>query len=147
MAYDEEYRRNELARIDRTIREGPYRADWDSLSAWQAPDWYRDAKFGVFTHWGLYTVPEHDNEWYSRNMYIEGTEAFRHHVQTYGPQDRFGYKDFIPLFRGERFDPEEWCGIVLKRIRLIRSLASKSSLVHQEQESLMKLTIPLIVKM
>ena len=111
MAYDEEYRRNELARIDRTIREGPYRADWDSLSAWQAPDWYRDAKFGVFTHWGLYTVPEHDNEWYSRNMYIEGTESFRHHVQTYGPQDRFGYKDFIPLFRGERFDPEEWCGI------------------------------------
>ena len=108
MSYTESFRQTELARIDRVISEGPYQADWDSLCQWQAPDWYRDAKFGIFTHWGLYTVPEHDNEWYSRNMYLEGMEAYRHHLETYGPQKDFGYKDFIPLFTAPRFDPDEW---------------------------------------
>ena len=108
MAYSEAFRRAELERIDRRVGEGPYDATWESLARWRAPDWYRDAKFGIFTHWGLYTVPEHDNEWYSRNMYIEGTEAYRHHVAAYGPQKDFGYKDFIPLFTAPRFSPEDW---------------------------------------
>ncbi len=108
MSYTEAFRQAELARIDRRVAEGPYDADWDSLSRWQAPQWYRDAKFGIFTHWGIYTVPEHDNEWYSRNMYIEGSEAYRHHRETYGPQKDFGYKDLIPLFTAPRFDPAEW---------------------------------------
>ena len=111
MTYTEAFRRQELARIRSVVDSGPYSADWDSLTKWQAPDWYRDAKFGIFTHWGLYTVPEYDNEWYSRNMYIQGTPAFRHHREVYGPQKDFGYKDFIPLFRGERFDPEEWLSL------------------------------------
>ena len=111
MTYTEAFRRQELARIRSVVDGGPYSADWDSLTKWQAPDWYRDAKFGIFTHWGLYTVPEYDNEWYSRNMYIQGTPAFRHHREVYGPQKDFGYKDFIPLFRGERFDPEEWLSL------------------------------------
>ena len=111
MTYTEAFRRQELARIRSVVDSGPYSADWDSLTKWQAPDWYRDAKFGIFTHWGLYTVPEYDNEWYSRNMYIQGTPAFRHHREIYGPQKDFGYKDFIPLFRGERFDPEEWLSL------------------------------------
>ena len=108
MTYTEAFRQAELDRIDRVIAEGPYRADWDSLTEWQAPGWYRDAKFGIFTHWGLYTVPEYDNEWYSRNMYVRDSEAFRHHLETYGPQSRFGYKDFIPLFKAPRFSAEEW---------------------------------------
>ncbi len=108
MAYTEATRQAALRRIQQVIDEGPYRPDWDSLTQWQAPDWYRDAKFGIFTHWGLYTVPEHDNEWYSRNMYIAGTEAYRHHVATYGPQKDFGYKDFIPLFTAPRFDADVW---------------------------------------
>ena len=87
MSYTEAFRQAELARIDRRVAEGPYDAAWDSLSRWQAPQWYRDAKFGIFTHWGIYTVPEHDNEWYSRNMYIEGSEAYRHHR---GQGDRTG---------------------------------------------------------
>ena len=82
MAYTEAFRQAELKRIERMIEEGPFRADWNSLARWQAPDWYRDAKFGIFTHWGLYTVPEFDNEWYSRNMYILGEKAFEHHVRT-----------------------------------------------------------------
>ena len=108
MAYTEAFRQAELKRIERMIEEGPFRADWNSLARWQAPDWYRDAKFGIFTHWGLYTVPEFDNEWYSRNMYIRGEKAFEHHVRTYGAQKDFGYKDFIPLFKAQKFNAEEW---------------------------------------
>ena len=60
-----------LAEIDRVIAQGPYTDDWDSLCKWQAPGWFRDAKFGIFLHWGLYSVPAYVNEWYSRNMYIQ----------------------------------------------------------------------------
>ena len=98
----------ELKRIDRVIESGPYRDDWASLSAWRVPQWYEQIKFGIFIHWGVFSVPAFDNEWYSRNMYIKGSRAFEHHVKTYGPQSVFGYKDFIPLFRAERFDPDAW---------------------------------------
>jgi alpha-L-fucosidase len=87
---------------------GPFTADWDSLGAYRVPEWFRDAKFGIFIHWGVFSVPAFGNEWYSRNMYVEGTPAFRHEVATYGPQSKFGYKDFIPMFRGQRFDADAW---------------------------------------
>ena len=87
---------------------GPFTADWDSLGAYRVPDWFRDAKFGIFIHWGVYSVPAFDNEWYPRNMYVQGSEAFKHHTATYGPQAKFGYKDFIPEFRAEHFDPDAW---------------------------------------
>jgi alpha-L-fucosidase len=86
----------------------PYRATWDSLAAYRTPDWFRDAKFGIFLHWGVYSVPAFGNEWYSRNMYIPNNPAFKHHIATYEPQDKFGYKDFIPLFRAEHFNPNAW---------------------------------------
>ncbi|WP_449463435.1 alpha-L-fucosidase [Tardisphaera miroshnichenkoae] len=85
-----------------------YKADWASLKDYRVPDWYRDAKFGVFIHWGIYSVPAFDNEWYPRNMYLKGQPAYEHHVKTYGPQKEFGYKDFIPNFTAERWDPDEW---------------------------------------
>ena len=94
--------------IDTVIAAGPYDDTWQSLSQAQVPDWFPDAKFGIFTHWGLYTVPEYRNEWYSRNMYIQGYPEYDHHRATYGPQSEFGYKDFIPMFTAERFDPDEW---------------------------------------
>ena len=100
-----------LSHIEEGIARGPYSADWDSLSAFRAPDWFARDKFGIFLHWGLYSVPAFRNEWYSRNMYIQGTPEFEHHVKTYGPQKEFGYKDFIPLFRAENFDPDEWIRI------------------------------------
>ena len=87
---------------------GPFTADWDSLGRYRVPDWFRDAKFGIFIHWGVYSVPAFGNEWYSHNMYLEGNDAFKHHVATYGAQSKFGYKDFIPLFRAEHFDPDAW---------------------------------------
>ena len=98
----------QLARVEEGTRGGPFAADWDSLGAYRVPDWFRDAKFGIFIHWGVYSVPAYANEWYSRNMYVQGNGAFKHHVATYGAQSKFGYKDFIPLFRAERFDAADW---------------------------------------
>ena len=85
-----------------------YEATWESLTQYSVPDWYRDGKFGIFIHWGLYAVPAFGNEWYPRNMYLQGTKEFQHHVETYGPQSEFGYKDFIPMFKAENYDPDAW---------------------------------------
>jgi len=87
---------------------GPFDPTWDSLERYQVPEWYLDAKFGIFIHWGVYSVPAFGNEWYARNMYVQGSPEFQHHVKTYGPQDKFGYKDFIPMFKAELFDAEAW---------------------------------------
>ena len=86
----------------------PFQANWDSLAAYRTPDWFRDAKFGIFLHWGVYSVPAYANEWYSRNMYIQSNDAYKHQVATYGPLSKFGYKDFIPMFKAEKFNPEAW---------------------------------------
>jgi alpha-L-fucosidase len=94
-----------------TDNQGTYLPTWDSLAAYQVPDWFRDAKFGIFIHWGPYSVPAFGNEWYSRNMYQPGKPEFEHHRQTYGPQSEFGYKDFIPLLTGEHFDPDAWAAL------------------------------------
>lgn len=103
-----------LRKIDEVIEAGPYKADWESLAAYRVPEWFRNAKFGIFIHWGVYSVPAFGSEWYSRNMYIQGTKEFEHHRQTYGEHKDFGYKDFIPMFRAEKFDPAEWTEIFRK---------------------------------
>lgn len=97
-----------LDAIDRIINAGAFQADWDSLCRWQAPLWFREAKFGIFIHWGLYSIPAHSNEWYPRNMYIKGREEWEWHRKTYGEQKDFGYKDFIRMFKAEKFRPKEW---------------------------------------
>lgn len=97
-----------MQQIDETIANGKFKANWDSLAAFQVPDWYKKAKFGIFIHWGLYSVPAFNNEWYSRNMYIQGSEEYEHHIATYGAHKDFGYKDFISMFKAEQFDAEEW---------------------------------------
>ncbi|MDD6812725.1 MAG: alpha-L-fucosidase [Lachnospiraceae bacterium] len=97
-----------LKQIDDVIAKGPYHDDWASLTDFIMPSWYEKAKFGIFIHWGLYSVPAFNNEWYSRNMYIQGTPEFEHHVKTYGLHKDFGYKDFIPMFTAEKFDPDFW---------------------------------------
>jgi len=94
--------------VDHRIAAGPFRADWESLQAYTVPEWYKDAKFGIFIHWGVYSVPAFGNEWYPRNMYNQGSDEYKHHIATYGTQDRFGYKDFIPRFKAEKYDPEAW---------------------------------------
>ncbi len=97
-----------LQTIDEVISSGPYAASWQSLSNHKTPDWYRRGKLGIFVHWGIYSVPAFGNEWYSRNMYNAATREFAHHQKTFGHQKDFGYKDFIPLFKGENFDPQQW---------------------------------------
>ncbi|MFB3776568.1 MAG: alpha-L-fucosidase [Bryobacteraceae bacterium] len=97
-----------LAGVDRGVARGPFRADWDSLTNYKVPEWYQDAKFGIFIHWGVYSVPAHGNEWYPRNMYLETEPEFQYHVKKYGPQAKFGYKDFIPRFTADRFDADRW---------------------------------------
>lgn len=97
-----------LRRVEEVIAGGPYKATWESLAEAVVPDWFRKQKLGIFIHWGLYSVPANSNEWYSRNMYIKGMPAYEHHIRTYGAQKDFGYKDFIPLFTAEKFDPKEW---------------------------------------
>ncbi len=91
-----------------------YQATWESLKKYQVPDWFRDAKFGIFIHWGVYSVPAFGSEWYPRNMYVEGSKEFKHHIATYGPQKKFGYKDFIPMFKAEKFDPAAWVSLFKK---------------------------------
>lgn len=98
----------QLERVAQGDESGPFAPSWDSLGAYRVPEWFRDAKFGIFIHWGVYSVPAFGSEWYSRNMYQRDNPAFKHHVETYGPQSKFGYKDFIPMFRGEHFDADAW---------------------------------------
>ncbi|HET7213908.1 MAG TPA: alpha-L-fucosidase [Terriglobia bacterium] len=86
---------------------GRFSPTWDSLSQYNVPDWFRDAKLGVFMHWGVYSVPAHENEWYPRLMYRKENPVFEWHWQHWGPQSMFGYKDFIPMFRGENWKPDE----------------------------------------
>ncbi|MEQ4574967.1 MAG: alpha-L-fucosidase [Gammaproteobacteria bacterium] len=89
-------------------RKGPFRPDWTSLKQYRSPGWYDNAKFGIFIHWGVFSVPAFGNEWYSRNMYQKGSKEYEHHIATYGPQATFGYKDLVPLFTAPKFDPAAW---------------------------------------
>jgi alpha-L-fucosidase len=100
--------------VDAEVAHKTFRANWNSLGRYQVPDWFRDAKFGIFIHWGVYSVPAFGNEWYSRNMYVQGTPAFQHHVETYGPQSKFGYKDFIPMFTAAKFNADEWVDLFVR---------------------------------
>src|SRR5882724_12092311 len=68
-----------LKRVDRQASNGPFRPDWESLAAYHVPDWYRDAKFGIFIHWGLYAVPAFSSEQYPQRMYTAGSKEYRHH--------------------------------------------------------------------
>ena len=97
-----------ITTIHEVIERGPFQASWDSLKGYRVPDWYIDGKFGIFIHWGLYSVPAFGNEWYPRNMYLQDRPEFEYHVKTYGPHMKFGYKDFIPMFKAERYDPTAW---------------------------------------
>ncbi len=100
-----------LRMIDEVISNGKYKDTWESLQQYHVPEWYEKAKFGIFIHWGVYSVPAFGSEWYSRNMYIQGSREYEHHIKTYGPHKDFGYKDFIPMFKAEKFRPEEWADL------------------------------------
>ena len=82
-----------------------FKPDAESLSTYTAPDWFRDAKFGIWSHWGPQSVPR-AGDWYARNMYMQGSPQYEHHLKHYGHPVKAGYKDIIPLWKAEKFDPE-----------------------------------------
>lgn len=87
--------------------------DWSKADN-TCPDWFRDAKFGIYCHWGPYCVPEFEDEWYSRRMYQKDSVANLHHTETYGPLSEFGYKDFFGQFTGEHFNADEWVRLMMR---------------------------------
>ena len=103
-----------LKKVDEVIEKGPYKDTWESLTNMEIPRWFCKDKFGIFIHWGLYSVPAFNNEWYSRNMYVQDMPEYQHHIDTYGPHKDFGYKDFIPMFKAEKWNPAEWISIFKK---------------------------------
>lgn len=103
-----------MCEVDAVVARGPFKSAWASIEHYEVPQWYRDAKFGIFIHWGVYSVPAFGNEWYPREMYQKDSQDFKHHVATYGPQARFGYKDFVPQFKAEHFDANHWAELFRK---------------------------------
>jgi alpha-L-fucosidase len=100
-----------LKAIDTTIAKGPFKPDWESLSEYRIPQWYKDAKFGIFIHWGVYSVPAFGNEWYPREMYCKQSTCYAHHLAVHGKHSEFGYKDFIPQFTAKNFNALDWTGL------------------------------------
>jgi len=87
------------------ICSGPFAPAWESLRQYECPGWFRDAKLGIWSHWGPQSVPMY-GDWYARNMYIEGSSQYLHHWRVYGHPSRNGWKDMVQLWKAERFDPE-----------------------------------------
>jgi alpha-L-fucosidase len=102
-----------LAGPQAQIISGPFQPTNKSLSTYQVPQWFRDAKFGIWAHWGPQSSVE-AGDWYARNMYIEDQRQYKYHLEHYGHPSRFGYKDLIPLWKGARFDPDCLMGLYKK---------------------------------
>jgi alpha-L-fucosidase len=88
-----------------------YEPTWNSLKRHRQPEWLDDAKFGIYFHWGPYSVPAWGSEWYPFKMYRPHTKEFKHHKETFGDQSEFGYKDLIPKFTAEHFNADEWAAL------------------------------------
>jgi alpha-L-fucosidase len=88
------------------VANGPYKPSDESLKQYQYPEWFRDAKFGIWSHWGPQAVPR-QGDWYARRMYQEKDPAYKYHLEHYGHPSQFGFKDIIPLWKAERWDPEK----------------------------------------
>jgi alpha-L-fucosidase len=88
------------------IAEGPYKPENQSLEQYQYPDWFRDAKLGFWAHWGPQAVPR-QGDWYAKRMYQEKDNAYKWHLAHYGHPSEFGYKDIIPLWKAEKWNPDQ----------------------------------------
>ena len=90
--------------------------EWKELTDYRTPEWMRKAKFGIYTHWGVYSVPAFgpNVSWYPYKMYQEGTDQFAYHCKHFGHPSKTGYKDLIPMFTGEKFDAAEWAELFKK---------------------------------
>jgi len=95
------------------IADGPFKPTMESLKQYQYPEWFRDAKFGIWAHWGPQAVPM-EGDWYARQMYQQGSAKYKYHVEHYGHPSVFGYKDIIPLWKAEKWDPERLMALYKK---------------------------------
>jgi alpha-L-fucosidase len=104
-----------LARADELppIAAGPFQATRESLREYRIPNWFRDAKFGIWAHWGPQSAAE-AGDWYARNMYIQGQRQYDYHVKTYGHPSKFGFKDVIATWRADKFEPEHLVALYKK---------------------------------
>ncbi len=98
---------------DLEIAKGPFKGTRESLKAYRAPEWFRDAKFGIWAHWGPQSAPEF-GDWYARRMYMEGDATYRFHLEHYGHPSKVGFKDVIETFKAERWDPEHLMDLYAK---------------------------------
>ena len=94
------------AQTNETIEKGPYEANWESLKQWKCPEWFRDAKFGIWAHWGPQCQAE-DGDWYARGMYYEDHWQYKHHVERFGSPNDFGLKELCNAWKAEQWNPEE----------------------------------------
>ncbi|MFY0598128.1 MAG: alpha-L-fucosidase [Cyclobacteriaceae bacterium] len=93
----------------------PYQPNWESLSKHnESPEWFQNAKLGIYFHWGVYSVPAFGNEWYPRWMHFENRREYKNHVEKYGHPGEFGYHDFVPMFKAEKFDASAWAELFEK---------------------------------
>jgi alpha-L-fucosidase len=91
-----------------------FQPNWQSLvDGYQTPDWFRDAKFGIWAHWSAQCVPE-VGDWYARNMYVQGHPNYDHHVKTYGHPSRFGFMEVQNLWKAEHWEPEALMDLYVK---------------------------------
>ena len=95
------------------IQSGPFKGTRESLQAYEVPTWFRDAKFGIWAHWGPQSAPE-DGDWYARNMYRQGDRQYKTHLERYGHPSKLGFKDIIPTWKGDKFDAEYLVGLYKK---------------------------------
>jgi len=92
-----------------------YEESWESLARHnEQPDWFQDAKLGIYFHWGIFSVPAFGDEWYPRWMHFETRDEYKHHLKTYRQPSEFGYHDFVPMFRAQNFNSEEWAELFKK---------------------------------
>lgn len=96
----------DLGVANEAMLPGPFKPTWDSLQTYQTPDWYRNAKFGIWAHWGPQCQPE-AGDWYARGMYLEGSWQYKYHLEKYGHPSKFGFKDVINEWKAENWNPEE----------------------------------------
>ncbi len=93
-----------------TFAQKDFQPTVESLQQYECPEWFRDAKFGIYVHWGVYSVAER-GEWYGREMYMEGHDVYKYHLEKYGHPSEFGYKDLIPMWKAEKFNPDAWLAL------------------------------------
>ena len=94
-------------------KQSMFKPNKESFKQYKYPEWFRDAKFGIWAHWGPQAVPR-QGDWYARKMYEEGSDDYKYHVAHYGHPSKFGYKDIIPLWKAEKWDPEKLMALYKK---------------------------------